>query len=89
MNLEKKCRVGNDLASLKRVCLHAVTVCGEATNWDKMVHTLNFIAKRRSQKNGAIGEAVKEGMSWIEKCPLEGGKKKDLVVCLRDITDGR
>jgi len=82
MALEKKCRVGNDIASLKKVCEHAVKVCAEVGDWDKMVHTLNFVAKRRSQKNGAIGEAVKEGMAWIEKCPESNDKKKVSSVIL-------
>ncbi|GMH83870.1 hypothetical protein TrST_g9401 [Triparma strigata] len=88
MGLEKQCRVGNDLTTLKRVVLHAIQLCKKSGDYEKLIDTLNFIVKRRSQKNAAITEIVKEAIKYIDEAPDEDVKIK-LVVCLRDITDGR
>ena len=86
--LEKQCRMGNDIANLKRVCLHIVGLCKKAGDFEKLTEVLNFLSKRRSQKNDAIKEIVKESMLYVEDAKDDVVKKK-LVVCLRDMTDGR
>ena len=88
MGLEKQCRVGNDLTTLKRVVLHSVQLCKKCGDYEKLIDTLNFIVKRRSQKNAAITEIVKEAIGYVDEAPDEDIKIK-LVICLRDITDGR
>ena len=60
MALEKKCRVGNDLTSLKKVTVHAVSVCGDVGNYPELSKQLVFINKRRSQKNAAVQDCVKK-----------------------------
>ena len=42
----------------------------------------------RSQKQQAIASVVKEAVGYVEESP-EGAVRQNLVVCLRDITDGR
>ena len=88
MGLEKQCRVGNDLPNLKRVVLRAVQICKESGDYEKLVETCDFVVKRRSQKNAAVTEVVKEAVQYVEGAPDDDAKMK-LVVCLRDITDGR
>ena len=88
MGLEKQCRVGNDLPNLKRVVLRTVQLCKEAGDYEKLVETCDFVVKRRSQKNAAVTEVVKEAIGYVDGSPDDDVKMK-LVVCLRDITDGR
>ncbi|GMI46092.1 hypothetical protein TrCOL_g7908 [Triparma columacea] len=86
--LEKQCRVGNDVPNLKRVCLRCVQLCKEGGDYERLTECLNFITKRRSQKQQAIASVVKEAVGYVEESP-EGAVRQNLVVCLRDITDGR
>jgi 26S proteasome regulatory subunit N5 len=88
LSAEKATRVGNDLESLKLVVTACVDLCKAANDYEKLLETINFIAKRRSQKNGAIQAVVKGGMDCLEGSPDEATKEK-LVRCLRDITDGK
>jgi len=85
--LEKQCRVGNDVPNLKRVVLRCVQLCKSGGDYERLVECLNFITKRRSQKQQAIQTVVKEACGYVEECPE--GERQGLVTCLRDITDGR
>jgi len=95
--LEKKCRVGNDNASLARVCEASLKYCKEAGDEEALLTTLETLATRRSQKTSAVRALVKTAMPWCMNEPYEpipvSGKEKEfrdkLVVALREITDGK
>jgi len=96
--LEKRCRVGNDLPSLLLVCEASIQLCKDCNDDDALIATLKNLSSRRSQKTKAISSLVSKAIGWVLE---EGGFKpisvsdegKDtrerLVVCLRDITDGK
>ena len=50
LGLEKKCRVNNDFANLKEVCLHMVRLCRSKSDWAKLNSTLAVINKRFENK---------------------------------------
>ena len=40
---------GNDTTNLKEVVLHMIRLCRERNDWEKLINTINVIAKRRAQ----------------------------------------
>lgn len=96
--LEKRCRVGNDNASLSRVCKASLELCHAAKNEELLIHTLQTLATRRSQKTAAIKSLVQTALPWcvVEPyapvpctTPAEKEFRLKLVVALRDISDGK
>jgi 26S proteasome regulatory subunit N5 len=96
--LEKRCRVGNDNASLERVCVAAVKACHTAGDHEAVIQTINTYATRRSQKMVAIKTLVQTPLPWCVTEPYtpvvvtnaaEKIVRDNLVVCLRDITEGK
>ena len=97
-NLEKKCRVGNDNASLVRVCKKSVELCSQAKDMDALISTLETLSTRRSQKTAAVKALVPTALPWCVLEPYEPlavandaekANRDRLVKCLRDITDGK
>lgn len=96
--LEKRCRVGNDNASLVRVCETSLQLCKDAGDEEALVATLQTLATRRSQKTAAVRALVNKATPW---CLADDGymplavaenqieTRDKLVVALRDITDGK
>lgn len=96
--LEKRCRTGNDNASLARVCEAAVKSCKEAGDDEAMVHTLITMSTKRSQKMAAIKALVTTALPWCvvdmyTPTPVANDSEKlvrdKLVATLRDMTDGK
>ena len=97
-NLEKKCRVGNDNPSLVRVCTSSLLLCSEAKDVDALISTLETLSTRRSQKTAAVRALVQTALPWCVVEPyepiavtndVEKKNRNRLVMCLRDITDGK
>jgi 26S proteasome regulatory subunit N5 len=86
--LEKKCRLGNDILSLKKVVLAMVNLCYDKGNWEKLNTTLSTIAKRHQQSRHAISAVIEKAIEWIPSAPDKETKVAFLVV-LREITDGK
>mmetsp|Transcript_6489 Transcript_6489/g.8394 ORF Transcript_6489/g.8394 Transcript_6489/m.8394 type:complete len:459 (+) Transcript_6489:31-1407(+) len=86
--LEKKCRLGNDILSLKKVVLAMVHLCHDKGNWEKLNTTLTTIAKRHQQSRHAISAVIEKVVEWIPTTPNKETKVALLVV-LREITDGK
>lgn len=63
--LEKRCRVGNDLSSLVRVCEASLKLCHDAGDDESLVATLKSLSTRRSQKSKAIGALVEIALPWV------------------------
>mmetsp|Transcript_52259 Transcript_52259/g.62960 ORF Transcript_52259/g.62960 Transcript_52259/m.62960 type:complete len:453 (-) Transcript_52259:160-1518(-) len=95
--LEKQCRVGNDLPSLVRVCESSIQFCKDCNDDDALIATLKNLSTRRSQKSKAISAMVSKAIGWVLEgdgfTPKKEGSSAEmterLVVCLRDITDGK
>jgi 26S proteasome regulatory subunit N5 len=96
--LEKRCRVGNDNASLVRVCEAALKACYEADDTATLLSTLKTFATRRSQKTAAIKALVQTALPWCVQEPytplpvtgIDAATKRDqLVEALRELTDGK
>lgn len=62
--LEKRCRSGNDTASLVRVCAAAVQTCRTAGDPDALLATLAAYATKRSQKAAAVTALVATALPW-------------------------
>lgn len=87
--LEKKCRLANDISSLKAVVLGMVNVCKAApTNWPKLNFTITTIAKRHQQSRHAVSAVLEQCMGWVDEAPDEAAKVA-LITALRDVTDGK
>ena len=86
--LEKKCRLGNDISSLKTVCCGMAQLCFDRGDWEKLNSTLTSISKRHQQSRHAITAVLKLAMEWIEKAPDKAAKVAFLTA-LRDITEGK
>jgi ribulose-5-phosphate 4-epimerase/fuculose-1-phosphate aldolase len=52
--LEKKCRLGNDINSLKAVVTGMCQLCKDQANWEKLSATIATISKRHQQHRNAI-----------------------------------
>lgn len=96
--LEKRCRVGNDSKNLVKVCEASMQYCKDAGDDELLITTLQTLATRRSQKTQAVRALVQVSIPWCVKdqfTPIEVSKKNEqtardnLVVALRDITDGK
>jgi hypothetical protein len=61
---EKKCRAGNDIANLARLCTAAVQACRDCHDDDAVVTTLTTWATKRSQKSAAIAALVTTALPW-------------------------
>ena len=88
LSLEKKCRLGNDITSLKEVCLHIIRLSKEKNDWDKLNSMLSTINKRRAQSKAAVTVIVHEAMEYIDQTPTLD-KKIDLIKTLKDICEGK
>lgn len=94
---EKKCRVGNDNASLIRVCEASLDACHTLGDEDALVETLQTLSTRRSQKMAAVKALVAKAMQWCVQEPFsplpvdEPAKafRDRLVEVLREMTDGK
>lgn len=51
---EKKCRLNNDLSSLKEVCLFIIQLCKDQNDWARLNSSLMVISKRRAQNKYAV-----------------------------------
>jgi len=98
MALEKRCRVGNDNASLIRVCQASLQACRDAGDHDAILSTLNTLATRRSQKSAAIKALVETSFPWCVQepytpvpvsSPAEAKQRDALIDALRTLTDGK
>jgi len=96
--LEKRCRVGNDVDSLVKVCEASLNHCKEVGDDEALVQTLQTLATRRSQKTKAVKALVSTAIPWCLKdqyspIVVSNDAQKDsrdkLVVALREITDGK
>jgi 26S proteasome regulatory subunit N5 len=96
--LEKRCRVGNDNASLRRVCEAAVKACHDQGDFEALLQTLQTYSTRRSQKAAAVKALVQTAMPWCVQEPYtplpvstdqERERRDKLVETLRDMTDGK
>lgn len=56
--MEKKCRLSNDITSLKSVVTGMCQMCFDAKNWSKLNFTVTIIAKRHQQSRHAISAVV-------------------------------
>jgi hypothetical protein len=96
--LEKRCRTGNDNASLARVCETAVRSCKEAGDDEAVLQTLTSFSTKRSQKMAAIKALVSTALPWCivdtytptaVSNEAEKSVRDKLVATLRDISDGK
>lgn len=96
--LEKRCRVGNDNPSLVRVCETSLKLCKQAGDEATLLTTLQSLATKRSQKTSAVKALVQTALPWCVKEPYtplpvqnvqEKQARDDLVVALREISDGK
>lgn len=86
--LEKKCRLGNDVTSLKEICLHIVRLAREKQDWDRLNSIISTLNKRRAQSKAAVSAIVQEAMEYLNQTPnLE--KKIELIKTLKDICEGK
>ncbi len=56
--LEKKCRLGNDVESLKACVTGMCALCHAGGNWAKLNTTVTTISKRHQQSRHAISAVV-------------------------------
>jgi len=96
--LEKRCRVGNDVDSLVKVCEASLKHCHEAGDEEALLSTLETLATRRSQKTKAVSALVSTAIPWCmsdQYTPIDASTDAEkafrlkLVTALRDITDGK
>ena len=96
--LEKRCRVGNDTPNLVRVCEASLQYCKDASDQEMLITTLQTLATRRSQKTQAVRALVQTAIPWVVEdqfTPVKTSTKEeqdardDLVVAVRNITDGK
>ena len=96
--LEKRCRVGNDNASLVRVCEECVKHCRKAGDEEALLNTLSTLSTRRSQKTAAVRALVLTALPWCVVEPYKPVEVQNeaerefrlkLVESLRTITDGK
>lgn len=93
--MEKRCRVGNDVASLCKVCEASIQICKDCGNDDVLVVTIKTLATRRSQKSKAVASVVQKVMPWVitgvdpDGSPVVAPNSAKLIETLRDITDGK
>ena len=88
LSLEKKCRLGNDITSLKETCLHIVRLVRDRQDWDRLNSVLSTINKRRAQSKVAVGAVVQEAMGYLDHTPSLD-KKIELIKTLKDICEGK
>jgi 26S proteasome regulatory subunit N5 len=96
--LEKRCRTGNDVPNLVRVCEASLQYCKDAGDTEVLLTTLQTLVTRRSQKTKAVSAMVHKSLPWCladQYTPLKVSTKEEeadrnkLVEALRDITDGK
>lgn len=86
--LEKKCRLGNDIPSLKTVVTGMCQLCKDRVAWDKLSATVATIAKRHQQHRHAITAVLVLCMPWVTEAP-DDATKVTFLKTLRDVTDGK
>jgi 26S proteasome regulatory subunit N5 len=93
--IEKRCRVGNDLVSLCKVCEASIQICKDSGNDEALILTIKTLTTRRSQKSKAIATIVEKAMPWAitsvdaDGSPVVAPNSAKLVETLRDVTDGK
>lgn len=88
--LEKKCRINNDITTLKALCLHMIRLCKDNSDWIKLNSTLAVIHKRRAQSKHAIQVCVNEAYTYLDTVSWPTiDTKVELIKTLKDICDGK
>lgn len=62
--IEKRCRVGNDVVSLCKVCEASIQICKDCGNDEALILTIKTLTTRRSRKSKAIATIVEKAMPW-------------------------
>lgn len=88
LSLEKKCRLGLDIANLKQTVTAMTLLCRKTGDWDKLNATLLVISKRHQQSKHAISAVVAQGSSWLDETPDKETKVK-LLKTLLEVTVGK
>jgi len=98
---EKRCRLGNDTPSLVKVCELSLQLCKDCGDEERLVATLNSLVSKRNQKTKAISAMVQKAIDWVLRVesgtylpldvsdPEQKRNRDNLVVVLRNITDGK
>mmetsp|Transcript_52543 Transcript_52543/g.104313 ORF Transcript_52543/g.104313 Transcript_52543/m.104313 type:complete len:464 (+) Transcript_52543:63-1454(+) len=86
--LEKKCRLSNDISSLKAVVTGMCQLCFDTKNWAKLNTTITILSKRHQQSRHAISALVALTMGWLTETP-DVDTKLALLDALREVTDGK
>jgi 26S proteasome regulatory subunit N5 len=87
-SLEKKCRLNNDFKNLKEICLHAVRICKDKKDWDKLNSVLAIINKRNAASKITISAVVTESITYVEETPSLH-VKIELIKALKDVCEGK
>jgi 26S proteasome regulatory subunit N5 len=96
--LEKRCRVGNDVVNLVRVCEASLQHCKDAGDDEMLRTTLQTLSTRRSQKQAAIKALVQKAIPYCVEgqfspvavsSDIEKKSRNELVEALREISDGK
>eukprot|EP00980_Cylindrotheca_fusiformis_P024251 scaffold11680_cov142-Cylindrotheca_fusiformis.AAC.9 len=96
--LEKRCRTGNDVPNLVRVCEASLQYCKDAGDIELLLTTLQTLTTRRSQKTQAVSAMVHKATPWCvvdQFTPItvsteeEKAARNKLVEALRGIADGK
>eukprot|EP00527_Entomoneis_sp_CCMP2396_P005363 CAMPEP_0198139216 /NCGR_PEP_ID=MMETSP1443-20131203/2565_1 /TAXON_ID=186043 /ORGANISM="Entomoneis sp., Strain CCMP2396" /LENGTH=480 /DNA_ID=CAMNT_0043801289 /DNA_START=38 /DNA_END=1480 /DNA_ORIENTATION=- len=99
--MEKKCRLGNDSASLVKVCEASVKLAkeyGADTQYESLIGVLETLSTRRSQKTAAVKALVLACLPWCVEEPYkpiavanddEKKRRDKLVNALLEITEGK
>ncbi|CCW70290.1 unnamed protein product [Phytomonas sp. Hart1] len=87
--LEKKCRLGDDVASTRRLAVEALRICRVQKDVVKMLSLLDTLMKKRAQTKQVQVAMIAESAVVLHDDSLEPEKEEDVLERLAHVTDNK
>jgi len=89
LNLEKQCRLSNDVDSVVRIVVCIVELIKGQKDWKMLNENILLISKRRAQHKKAVTAVVQEGMKILDDLTEDEPALLALIDTIRTVTEGK
>jgi len=89
LNLEKQCRLSNDVDSVVKIVISIVGILKSQKEWKKLNEHVLIISKRRGQHKKAVSAVVQEAMKVLDDLVGDEPTLLEMIEIIRTVTEGK
>merc|ERR1711871_973625 len=89
LNLEKQCRLSNDVDSVVKIVIAIVSILKSQKEWKKLNEHVLIISKRRAQHKKAVSAVVQEAMKVLDDLVGDEPTLLEMIETIRTVTEGK